>query len=141
MYWSKIDPTVIMAQSRNHPALSLTAYTQKYTYKYTLGDHEDMQAKDLNFLFIPPPPSTGGYSDSRVAELIFITCSLTRSLGPDFCQRVIWLPCPSDNRLPHAACKKSPPPFSGEIYEGGSVCGSLLPATSMIPFSSGGLLA
>lgn len=36
-----------------------------------------------------------------------------------FSQQVGWLPGPSDNRLPHAVWKI--PPFSGEIYEGGSV--------------------
>lgn len=36
-----------------------------------------------------------------------------------FSQQVVWLPGPSDNRLPHAVWKI--PPFSGEIYEGGSV--------------------
>lgn len=36
-----------------------------------------------------------------------------------FSQQVYWLPGPSDNRLPHAVWKI--PPFSGEIYEGGSV--------------------
>lgn len=36
-----------------------------------------------------------------------------------FSQQVVWLPGPSDNRLPHAVWKI--PPFSGEIYEGSSV--------------------
>lgn len=36
-----------------------------------------------------------------------------------YSQLVIWLPGPSDNCLPHAVWKI--PPFSGEIYEGGSV--------------------
>lgn len=39
--------------------------------------------------------------------------------GAWFSQQVVWLPGPSDNRLPHAVWKI--PPFSGEIYEGGSV--------------------
>lgn len=35
------------------------------------------------------------------------------------CQQVVWLPGPTDNCLPHVVWKI--PPFSGEIYEGGSV--------------------
>lgn len=137
----------------NGPSMIMAASQNLLTWSQTLSLDDD-QAEDVHFhglsikitlsslitFFFFLPPSTGGYSNSRVTELIFITCCLTRSLGPDFCQRVIWLPGPSDNSLPHTACE-IPPPFSGEIYEGGSVCCSLLPATSMIPFSSGGLLA
>lgn len=35
------------------------------------------------------------------------------------CQQVVWLPGRTDNCLPHVVWKI--PPFSGEIYEGGSV--------------------
>lgn len=51
--------------------------------------------------------------------LIFITCPLNEVSRAWFSQQGIALPGPSDNRLPHAVWKI--PPFSGEIYEGGSV--------------------
>lgn len=57
--------------------------------------------------------------DARPAILIFITCPLNEVNGAWFSQQVVWLPGPSDNCLPHAVWKI--PPFSGEIYEGGSV--------------------
>lgn len=146
MHWLKIDPPLLWHCHRTFqlgarlraslpPLENIHMIKQRCKFSWTFHINKTIQPDYIFFHFF-----SIGYSDSRVAELIFITCSLTRSLGPDFCQRVIWLPGSSDNRLPHAACK-IPPPFSGEIYEGGSVCCSLLPATSMIPFSSGGLLA
>lgn len=48
-------------------------------FSWTLHINKTVQPDYIFF-----PTSTGGYSDWRAAQLIFITCSLTRSPGPDF---------------------------------------------------------
>lgn len=96
-----------------------------------LSKSATLALQSLSLRFLPTLPSTDAF---LVCFWFLLTLGLPRCEASHinihqmpsykvnqalFSQQVIWLPGPSDNRLPHAVWKI--PLFSGEIYEGGSV--------------------